>query len=177
MKKYLLAAAIVLSIPVAQAGVSVSIGQPGFYGQLDIGDYYPRPQLIYDQPRIIHVAPYEVRPLYLHVPPGHAKRWSRYCDRYNACDRPVYFVQDNWYNQVYIPRYRTYSEHGDDGRRYDRDYWGKQGYKRDDHGRDDHGGRDNDHGGRDNHGGDDHGGRDNDHGHDSHGNGKGKGNH
>ena len=167
MKKYLLMVAMLFAIPGAQAadvGVSVSIGQPGFYGTLDIGDYYPRPQVIYTQPRIVHVVPYEAPPLYLRVPPGHAKRWSRYCDRYNACDRPVYFVQDSWYNQVYVPRYRTYSEHGDDGRRYDRDYWDKHGYKRD---RDDHDRGGNDRGGNDR-GDDDHG-NGNGHGH-----GKGK---
>ena len=32
-------------------------------------------------------------PLYLHVPPGHAKKWSKHCGRYNACGRPVYFVR------------------------------------------------------------------------------------
>ena len=32
-------------------------------------------------------------PLYLHVPPGHAKKWSQHCARYNACNRPVYFVK------------------------------------------------------------------------------------
>src|SRR4051812_35654419 len=102
MKKYLLLLAMLSAIPGAQAadvGVSVSIGQPGFYGQLDIGDFYPRPQVIYAEPRIVHMVPYDVRPapLYLRVPPGHAKRWSRYCDRYDACGRPVYFVQDSWY--------------------------------------------------------------------------------
>lgn len=30
----------------ADVGISVSIGQPGFYGRLDIGDY-PQPQVIY----------------------------------------------------------------------------------------------------------------------------------
>jgi len=168
MKKYLLALAMLFTVPAVQAadvGVSVSIGQPGFYGQLDIGDYYPRPQVIYTQPRVVHVVPYEVRPapLYLRVPPGHAKHWSKFCDRYDACDRPVYFVQDSWYNQVYVPRYRTYYERGDDGRRYDRDYWEKHGYK---HARDDHGGRWDDRGGR--------GDRDDDHDHGP-GNGKGHG--
>jgi len=168
MKKYLLALAMLFTVPAVQAadvGVSVSIGQPGFYGQLDIGDYYPRPQVIYTQPRVVHVVPYEVRPapLYLRVPPGHAKHWSKFCDRYDACDRPVYFVQDSWYNQVYVPRYRTYYERGDDGRRYDRDYWEKHGYK---HDRDDHGGRWDDRGGR--------GDRDDDHDHGP-GNGKGHG--
>ena len=26
--------------------------------------------------------------------------------QYGACDRPVYFVTDRWYNDVYVPRYR-----------------------------------------------------------------------
>ncbi len=134
MKKHFVAfsALVALStigISTAQAdvGVSVSIGQPGFYGQLDIGDYYPRPQLVYVEPRVIYVEPaYRyAQPIYLRVPPGHAKRWSNYCGRYNACDRPVYFVQDTWYQSVYAPRYQEYRQHGDDGRRYDRDYWSK----------------------------------------------------
>jgi hypothetical protein len=132
MKKYLFALTVLLLATTAQAevGVSVSIGQPGFYGQIDIGDYYPRPRVIYAEPRVIHVLPYDVRPapLYMRVPPGHAKRWSYYCDRYNACARPVYFVQDSWYNEVYVPRYREYYDRGDDGRRYDRDYWDRHGH-------------------------------------------------
>ncbi len=95
-----------IGISTAQAGVgvSVSIGQPGFYGQLDIGDYYPRPQVLYADPRVIYVEPaYRyAQPIYLRVPPGHAKRWSNYCGRYNACGRPVYFVQDTWY-QTFMP--------------------------------------------------------------------------
>jgi hypothetical protein len=35
------------------------------------------------------------QPLYLHVPPGHAKKWSKHCARYNACGQPVYFVRVN----------------------------------------------------------------------------------
>jgi hypothetical protein len=40
------------------------------------------------------------------VPPGHAKHWNKHCRKYNACGQPVYFVQDRWYQQVYVPRYR-----------------------------------------------------------------------
>jgi hypothetical protein len=29
----------------------------------------------------------------MHVPPGHAKNWSKHCSRYNACAYPVYFVK------------------------------------------------------------------------------------
>lgn len=177
----LVASSFVVSTAQADVGVSVSIGQPGFYGQIDVGDYYPRPQVLYAQPRVIYVQPaYQyAEPIYLRVPPGHARRWSSYCGRYNACGRPVYFVQDSWYQNVYAPRYQEYRQHGDDGRRYDRDYWDKHGGRhghnevsnRDDH---DRGGDNHDRGG-DNHGqgggnhgrgGDDRGG--NDRGHDRH---------
>ncbi len=116
----------------AQVGVSISVGQPGFYGQIDIGDVYPAPRVIYAQPVIIHAQPAYQRelPMYLHVPPGHAKRWSKYCGRYDACGRPVYFVNHSWYNETYAPRYREYHERGDDGRRFERNDHGDRGHKK-----------------------------------------------
>ena len=95
----------------ADVGVSISVGQPGFYGQIDIGNV-PRPVLIYPQPVVIqHVQVVEpVQPIYLHVPPGHAKNWKKHCQQYDACARPVYFVKDDWYNNVYVPHYEQ--EHG-----------------------------------------------------------------
>jgi hypothetical protein len=89
----------------ADVGVVLSIGQPGFYGQLDIGDY-PRPTLIYSQPRVMDERAMHSQPIYLHVPPGHAKNWRKHCHEYNACDEQVYFVQDSWYNREYVPRYQ-----------------------------------------------------------------------
>jgi hypothetical protein len=88
-------------------GVSISVGQPGFYGQINIGNA-PPPQLVYAQPVVIQRAPEIVAatPLYLHVPPGHEKHWSKHCAEYHACGRPVYFVRDDWYNNVYVPRNR-----------------------------------------------------------------------
>ena len=50
-------------------------------------------------------------PIYLHVPPGHAKNWRKHCRKYDACGERVYFVQDSWYNQVYVP---SYQERNDD---------------------------------------------------------------
>ena len=97
----------------ADVGVSISIGQPGFYGQIDIGNM-PQPQLIYSQPVVIQRSPQFVAspPIYLHVPPGHEKHWTKHCAQYNACGRRVYFVRDDWYNKEYVPRYR----HGDGDR-------------------------------------------------------------
>ena len=37
------------------------------------------------------VAGVVVQPIYLHVPPGHAKNWRKHCAHYNACGQPVYF--------------------------------------------------------------------------------------
>ncbi|WP_428424946.1 hypothetical protein [Methylibium sp.] len=123
MKRIVLAAALavcaVTPALAADVGVSVSIGQPGFYGRIDIGNY-PQPQLIYPQPVVIAPAPYAAvqRPIYLRVPPGHAKDWHRYCGRYGACGQPVYFVQDGWYRDVYAPHYRE--EHRGPDRRDER---------------------------------------------------------
>lgn len=123
MKRMLLAATLAISAVApalaADVGVSVSIGQPGFYGRIDIGNY-PQPQLIYPQPVVIAPAPYAVvqRPIYLRVPPGHAKNWGKHCARYAACGQPVYFVQDGWYQNVYAPHYREDHRHD---RRDDRD--------------------------------------------------------
>jgi uncharacterized protein YcfJ len=88
-------------------GVSVRIGDPGYYGRIDIGSM-PAPRVIYREPVIITPVPPGVRraPIYLHVPPGPAKNWRRYCSRYGACGEPVYFVQDRWYADVYVPYYR-----------------------------------------------------------------------
>jgi hypothetical protein len=112
MKRFLCASAAVMAAVTAPAiaadvGVSVQVGEPGFYGRIDIGNF-PQPQLIYPQPVVIQPVPAGVvrQPIYLHVPPGHAKNWRRHCHRYNACGQPVYFVHDGWYNNVYVPRYR-----------------------------------------------------------------------
>jgi hypothetical protein len=99
----------------AQTDVSVSVGgiiKPGVYGRVEVGTR-PPPPVIYPQPVIITqpvivaqpavvVAP--PQPLYMHVPPGHAKKWNKHCYKYNACNQPVYFVQND---------YREYyKEHG-----------------------------------------------------------------
>ncbi len=93
----------------SDVGVSISIGQPGFYGRIDIGNA-PQPVLIYPQPVWINRVAVAPAPIYLRVPPGHEKKWGKHCKKYGACGRPVYFVRDEWYRDVYAP---YYSEHGD----------------------------------------------------------------
>jgi hypothetical protein len=82
----------------AQTDVNVSIEgiiKPGVYGRVEIGTR-PPPPVVYPQPVII-TAPVVVQqaPIYMHVPPGHAKNWAKHCSKYNACNQSVYFVQVN----------------------------------------------------------------------------------
>ncbi len=125
MKRFLIAAAMAattagLATPAfaADVGVSISVGQPGFYGRLDIGDF-PRPQVLYSQPVVIERRASYGPPVYLRVPPGHAKHWRKHCHEYHACGERVYFVQDNWYNREYVPRYQE--RHREDRREDRRD--------------------------------------------------------
>ncbi len=151
MKHLILAASVMLATVPAMAadvGVSISVGDPNFYGRIDIGNF-PQPQLINVQPVIIRQPAAHVvlgSPVYLRVPPGHQKKWSKHCGKYNACGQQVFFVQDDWYSNVYVPQHRE--RHGKGG---GKDH-GKGGGK-------DHGNQGKDHGGKD------HGGK---------GNGKGK---
>lgn len=108
--------ALAASVPAfaADVGVSINIGQPDFYGRIDIGDA-PRPVLIYAQPIIVEHVAVRPAPIYLRVPPGHEKHWAQHCAAYHACGRPVYFVQDRWYSDVYAPDYRRrHDDHGHD---------------------------------------------------------------
>ncbi len=89
-----------MGLSAAQAGdtyVNATVGgvlSPGVYGRIDFGNA-PPPPVLYPQPVIIQRPAVLVHqePLYLYVPPGHAKKWSKHCASYNACGRPVYFVK------------------------------------------------------------------------------------
>lgn len=143
MKLFLLvatlaAASVTTTALAADVGVSVSIGQPGFYGRIDIGNY-PPPMVIYPQPMIVERRVVDRPPIYLRVPPGHAKHWSRHCREYNACGERVLFIQDNWYQREYVPRYQQQNRQndrrdnhndGDHGRGHDnRDNGEKHGHQ------------------------------------------------
>jgi len=139
VKRFLFAlvvAAVTSPVLAADVGVSVQVGEPGFYGRIDIGDF-PQPQLIYAKPVVIQRAPAGVasEPIYLHVRPGHEKNWRKYCHKYNACGEPVYFVKDSWYNKEYVPRYREMhgrgqeERHGDEhGEGHDHDHGNGKGH-------------------------------------------------
>jgi hypothetical protein len=123
MKKYIIAAALLTAAAGAMAqNLSLQLGQTGYYGSIDLGNLN-RPPVIYQQPMVIQMVPQyrNAAPIYLRVPPGHAKKWSKHCGAYNACGRPVYFVQDSWYNNTYAPHYRKTHGGGHDERRSYRD--------------------------------------------------------
>jgi len=115
MNRILMAASFVLALwagsaSAANVGVSIHIGDPGYYGRIDLG-YAPRPQLVYAQPVIVGTPVVYGGPVYLRVPPAHRNRWSTHCGYYQACGMPVYFVQDHWYDTVYAPAYRERHGH------------------------------------------------------------------
>jgi hypothetical protein len=89
--------------PALAANVSVTVeGEvaPGVYGRVRIGDR-PPPPVVYQQPVVIVHSPRPVvaSPIYMNVPPGHARNWGRYCGRYQACGQPVYFVRTPAYGR------------------------------------------------------------------------------
>ncbi|MDC8784770.1 hypothetical protein [Roseateles koreensis] len=138
-KLALLGLTLMLSGTAAMAtdvGVSVTIGQPGFYGRIDLGSPPPA-AMIYAQPVVIQQMPGPVySPLYLRVPPGHEKHWNKHCREYQACNRPVYFVRDDWYQRTYVERRddRDHREYREDRRedRHDDRRDDRRGDRRDD---------------------------------------------
>jgi hypothetical protein len=130
--------ALVAAVPLVHAQ-SVSVNAtitgeivPGVYGQVVLGNQ-PPPRVVYAQPvvavPVVVAQPVPMEPIYLHVPPGHAKNWRKHCHEYNACNRPVYFVRSAEYEPGYRPG-RQEHEHAHHG----------------EHGDDEHGDRDHDHG-------------------------------
>jgi hypothetical protein len=115
----------------ADVGVSVTIGEPGFYGRIVLGNV-PSPRVIYAEPVIIRQRTVVGPPIYLRVPYGHEKKWSKHCSKYNACGQPVYFVQNDWYEREYAPRYRTEQRDYRDRDDHD-DERGNQGHGKDKH--------------------------------------------
>jgi hypothetical protein len=112
VKIRLLLATALLASGAARAtdvGVSVSVGDSGFYGRIDVGTQPAPPPVVYAQPVVVQTTPVAVErpPIYLRVPPGHQKHWSKHCREYNACGERVYFVQERWYTDVYAPRQRA----------------------------------------------------------------------
>lgn len=124
MKHLIVAASLLACVMPVMAGdvaVSVQVGQPNFYGRIDIGGF-AQPSTVYAQPVIIERHVRDAPVMYLRVPPGHMKNWSKHCGAYHACGQRVYFVRDDWYNREVVTHYREQERgrghgRGDEGRR------------------------------------------------------------
>lgn len=77
------------------APLNVTTGKalsPGVYGQIQVRG--APPPMVYTAP--VTVAPVDGKaadPVYLYVPPGQVRRWAQHCAKWQACERPVYFVR------------------------------------------------------------------------------------
>jgi hypothetical protein len=101
---------------------------PGVYGQVQIGNESP-PPLVYAQPMLIEQLEAPPPPVYLHVPPGHARNWRKHCREYNACNRPVYFVRSAEYEPDYERRRHERDDEHDRG--HDRERGDDRGHGHD----------------------------------------------
>lgn len=136
MRKYLLLISGLVALQTTPAfagdlGINVILSgevRPGVYGQVRLGDA-PRPVMVYERPRVIVVNNRYRReePIYLHVPPGHAKHWDKHCREYHACERRVYFVR----SEEYEPAYRRHERERHEHERYERKHHNDH-YKHDD---------------------------------------------
>ncbi|MES2399609.1 MAG: hypothetical protein V4573_06455 [Pseudomonadota bacterium] len=116
--------AVLAAMPFASAMAQGTL-VPGVYGRIEFGTA-PPPPVIYQQPVIIQRPAVMVQqpPLYLHVPPGHAKKWSKHCAQYNACGQPVYFVKvagdDRFEREQYREKHKD--KHKGKGKHHGRDH-------------------------------------------------------
>jgi hypothetical protein len=91
---------LLLLVAAAQAQAAYlneTTGRPlrvGAYGRIQVRNA-PPPPLISPHPVIAvkELGPPKGEPLYLYVPAGQVRKWTRYCERYQACERPVFFVR------------------------------------------------------------------------------------
>ncbi len=93
---------------------------PGVYGRVDLTNRPAPPPVVYAQPVMIEPPPPDVviEPLYLHVPPDHARHWREHCFEYYACNRPVFFVRSAEYAPGYHRGHPERDWHAGDERRF-----------------------------------------------------------
>jgi hypothetical protein len=115
---------------------------PGVYGQVQLGNDRP-PPVVYAQPMLIERMEAPPPPIYLHVPPDHARNWRQHCREYHACNRPVYFVRSQEYEPEYQRHYADHQRERDEERQrwedrerdQDRDHGHGRGHDGDERGR------------------------------------------
>jgi hypothetical protein len=102
----------------AEVSAPVTLGEPEFYGRLELDEGYYRPRVVHDRPVVLDRRFQNMAPIYVRAPRDQYRDWRRHCAKYDACERPVYFVRDEWYTQIYAPRYRQLHARNFEGRRY-----------------------------------------------------------
>ncbi len=107
-------AGIVYAPVQAQTPLTLQLGQPGYFGPINLGNLAPPPVYSFrpvivrpDAKRRDGWTQDATRPVHLRVPMNQARDWGRYCGMYQACNVPVQFVRDDWYRDVYAPRVRA----------------------------------------------------------------------
>lgn len=97
--------------------LNVNVGTPAYWGEVPV--VVSAPNLWNASPIVqLGTALATGSPIYLTVPDLERKNWGKYCDRYHACSRPVYFVKRGWYDKHYNKHdekhYRKHHKHHDD---------------------------------------------------------------
>lgn len=82
-----------------------AIGELNYYGKIDLMEP-SKPPVIYSSPRIVDKPLTGPDAVYLRVPKEHRKDWNWYCGKYDACTQKVFFVKEDWYTEVYSPKYK-----------------------------------------------------------------------
>ncbi|HEX4509015.1 MAG TPA: hypothetical protein VH328_03005, partial [Burkholderiaceae bacterium] len=106
------AIAFVAASGAASAAPWTTVVEPGAYGRVLVGGYAQPPTVYNQQPSLFGDDPVlsplgyflqgllqPQEPVYMWVPGYQRNNWQQYCYEYNACNVPVYFVQDGWYQQ------------------------------------------------------------------------------
>jgi hypothetical protein len=101
---------IALLSAAGQFALAAQAAEFSYFGPVDTS-IAPEPGVIYE--RVVKAAkqkpgdiPQNIRSakvLYLHVPAGEERHWSAHCAKYQACEKPVLFVSEAWYQNVYLP--------------------------------------------------------------------------
>lgn len=102
----LLSASLFAGAAQAQAYMNVTVGgqfAPGVFGQVTVANA-PPPPVINARPVIVGTVIQGAPVMYMHVPEHEQRHWNRYCDNYNACGRPVHFVQADENNRWWDDR-------------------------------------------------------------------------
>ena len=126
MKYFLLVVLIIIfptSVIASVYGVSNDIGQPGFYGQIQLGNDYPRLQLIYSEPVLIRKVRTDIgQQLPIYLPYYNSRHFIFAQNRYYESNRQYY---DNYQDR----RYDSHRHHDDQNRgmRHDNGQY-EQGY-------------------------------------------------